>query len=80
MIGEYVRTKNGIIAKCIDEKQDRYLFDKVVIEEGYYNNYILKDIPKRANFIVKHYKNIIELIEKRRLCKWNISRRNTNSY
>jgi hypothetical protein len=62
-VGEYIRTKDGIIAKCIEEKQDRYVFNKIVLEQGYYNNYILKDIPERANFIIKHSKNIIDLVE-----------------
>lgn len=62
-VGEYVRTKDGIIAECIEEKQDRYVFNKIVLEQGYYNNYILKDIPERANFIIKHSKNIIDLVE-----------------
>lgn len=62
-VGEYVRTKNGIVAKCIKEKQDRYVFNRIVLEQGYYNDYILKDIPERANFIIKHSKNIIDLIE-----------------
>lgn len=61
--GEYIRTKDGIIAKCIEEKQDRYIFNRIVLEQGYYNNYILKDIPERANFITKHSKNIIDLVE-----------------
>lgn len=62
-VGEYIRTKDGIIAKCIEEKQDRYVFNKIVLEQGYYNNYILKDIPERANFITNHSKNIINLVE-----------------
>lgn len=74
-VGEYIRTKDGIIAKCIEEKQDRYVFNKIVLEQGYYNNYILKDIPERANFITNHSKNIINLIEVRRYSK-NWSRYN----
>lgn len=62
-VGEYVRTKQGIIVKCIEEKADRYLFDKIVIEEGYYNDYIFKDISDRANFIAKHSPNLIDIIE-----------------
>lgn len=62
-IGEYIRTKDGIVAKCIAEKQDRYIFNRIVLEQGYYNNYILKDIPNRANFIIKHSKDIIDLIK-----------------
>lgn len=62
-VGEYIRTKDGIVAKCIEEKQDRYVFNRIVLEQGYYNDYILKDIPERANFIIKHSKNIKDLIE-----------------
>ena len=68
-VGEYVRTNKGIIARCIKDEHDRYVFDKVVIEEGYYNDYIFKDIPERGNFIKSHSFNIIDLIQVRRSCE-----------
>lgn len=65
-VNEYVRTKDGII-------------DKVIIEyDGKCNNPNCseKHISCKYNYynekdIVKHSKQLIDLIEVRRLCKWN---------
>lgn len=59
--GEYIRTKEGLIGKF----------------EAYADNYYINDCNStmREQFvdkedIVKHSKNIIDLIEVRRLCEW----------
>lgn len=65
-LGEYVRTKNGKIGKVTDitnitnQKRKKYLI-KWDISKAYY----ITDLN-----IVKNGKNIIDLIEIRRLCKW----------
>lgn len=65
-VGEYVRTKSGNIGKVLDitnvtmQKRKKYLI-KWNISKAYYITAIR---------IVKHSKNIIDLIEVRRLCKW----------
>lgn len=60
--GEYVRTKNGKI-------------DKVVSNNYYMKKYIEaeKDFIF-CNSIVKHSKQLIDLIEVRRYCKWKKSK------
>lgn len=68
-VGEYVRTKNGEIAKIIDIVKpinaNILLFD-VNLKEIWLNEVGLN--------IINHSKNIINLIEVRRLCEW---RKNT---
>ena len=68
-VGEYVRTNNGHIGKLIRIERDDidislkwYVFDDKKNER-----YINKP------YIVKHSKNIIDLIEERRFCKWKIN-------
>ena len=63
IIGEYVRTHLGNIHKIVmyDEENEKYITDT------------LKCFDEVAVF--KHSKNIIDLIEVRRLRKWNISNR-----
>ncbi len=60
-VGEYCRTSAGKIFKC----------SEIVL------GYIPKDENKTmiVNYIVKHSSNLIDIIEERRLCKWNISNR-----
>ncbi len=62
---EYIRTKNGTIAKVEDTEFDikvnsfgQVLYERYVGREHWYE------------VIVKHSSNIIDLIEVRRLCKW----------
>ena len=65
-VGDYIRTKNGFIRKIITERLDGYLVDK-----SYYNE-IIKDTTLGiiANEdVIKHSKNIIDLIEVRRFCE-----------
>ena len=70
-IGEYVRTKDGIIAKLedIQEQDEAYWFDRIIYRR--YDEVIdfltTEELPK---YIVKHSKNIIDLTEERRLCEW----------
>lgn len=76
-VGEYVRTKDGIISKvtdvligyCIDCDND--VFD---IGDG-----AMMEIPWEyiEEYVIKHSKNIIDLIEERRLCEWLSSKKNT---
>lgn len=43
------------------------------ITEGF--EFIIKRYNESDNKIVKHSSNLIDIIEERRLCKWNISNR-----
>lgn len=75
-VGEYVRTKDGCIAKIINMQEEDYQergnllyeLDREVFDEteGFeeYSCYALPD-----QFLA-HSKNIIDLIEVRRLCEW----------
>lgn len=54
--GDYVRTKQGYIYKVKSVYEDMiWVYD-------------IQWIPEQE--IVKHSKNLIDLIEERRLCKW----------
>ena len=55
-VGEYVRTKDGIIGKVIRILSNRVFLDKL----GY--AVLIKDIAK-------HSKQLIDLVEVRRFCK-----------
>lgn len=61
-IGEYIRTKDGIIAKLEDIQDEAYWFDRVIYcSYGEAIDFLTtKELPK---YIVKHSKNIIDLIE-----------------
>ena len=60
-VGEYTRDKNGLIIK-VNEIQDYSEDDDIWYEEE-----ILKGTWK--SMVVKHSPNLIDIIEKRRLCK-----------
>ena len=62
-VEEYVRTKDGIIGKVIKVLRNRVFVDCL----GY--AVLKKDI-------VKHSKQLIDLIEVRRLCKWKTDTQN----
>lgn len=64
-IGEYIRTNNGIIGKLIKIERDDIdtSLKWYVFNDGKNERYINKP------YIVKHSKNIIDLIEERRLCE-----------
>ena len=72
-VGEYVRTKKGIF---------KILGIKTVQTKMNGNHdlaYLIDDCPLMYiidNNFIKHSKNIIDLIEKRRLCEWKICRKN----
>ena len=61
-VGEFVKTKNGIIAKVIDKDRKLYWFDRNV-----YKLYDLAldhiEIGKENKIIIKHSENILDLIE-----------------
>ncbi len=65
-VGEYVRTKEGIIGKVIIDYNGRCNNPKCDRKHVSCKNtyYCEEDI-------VNHSKNIIDLIEVRRLCEWN---------
>ena len=70
-IGEYVRTKEGYIAKAKGylKNMGTYLFDDFIqeIQEDKYEFISENELEK---VIVKHSKQPIDLIKVRRLCKW----------
>ncbi len=59
----YVRTKDGIIAKCTEIRVNRYMFDRIILENGYYNDWEFIDIPEEKSLIKKSSHNIMDLIE-----------------
>ena len=70
-VGDYVRTNRGYIYK-IKRIRKRDISREVYIVRAHGDNY---SFYLRKENIVKHSKNIIDLIEVRRLCKWHISYR-----
>ncbi len=70
-IGEYARTNEGMIGKVIDIDTENF-------EESVYfidNKQLEKEqsgFPVAICRISNHSKNIIDLIEVRRLCEWKI--------
>lgn len=61
-VGEYCKLKNGRIGKIVNENIDVYLFDIPIYEDQQgIRQYCLDKNFK--DFIVKHSKNIIDLIE-----------------
>lgn len=68
-IGEYVRTDIGNILKY-EGKEKEFIDEHLSISNK-------KDIEFLGR-IVKHSKNIIDLIDARRLCKWCASKINSN--
>ena len=86
-VGEYVRTKKGNITKLIklgnhcvtvghgiQEFQSYCRFKNSHYINANNNEELCKKINK---YITKHSKNIIDLIEVRRLCKWLSSKKNS---
>lgn len=67
-VEEYVRTKSGIILKAdiIDFKE--LTISQKGISYDFENIEEMKDFIK--NNIINHSKNILDLIEVRRLCEW----------
>lgn len=76
-IGEYIRTKNGSIFKIIGGTPDDYdidvrYYDLGKMEDDIFNDLTTFNYNDNGNFIrditKTHSKNIIDLIEERRLC------------
>lgn len=67
-VGEYIRTKTGNITKVISVKDTVVWTEDFIDVHCRYNEGIIEKTD-----IVKHSKNIIDLIEVRRLCKWRKS-------
>lgn len=57
--GDYIRTKTGKIRKIVDTVAQYYLIKEVTFDEKVNRN----DIGYTAEDIIKHSKNIIDLIE-----------------
>lgn len=57
-VGEYVRYKDGTISKVLDIDKDSSF------------NLLCEKFTLSSIFVVKHSKNILDLIEVRRLCEW----------
>ena len=60
-IGEYVRTKDGYIAK-ITEIDHHIWFDSIINKISGISRYSLSE-EEFSNLVIKHSKNIIDLIE-----------------
>ena len=67
-VGEYVRTKEGYIAK-ITEIDHHIWFDSIVYKESGIPKYELSK-EEFSNLVIKHSKDIIDLLKARRLCRW----------
>ena len=66
-IGEYVRTIEGYIAKCINSNEYALVFDNTIrTSYGDPWKYLL---PEDTNRIKAHSFNIIDIIEERRYCR-----------
>lgn len=63
-VGEYIRTKNGNIGKIIDINRRNYWIDRYIRKEsGIPSEFLERNSEQLKNNIVKHSKNIIDLIE-----------------
>lgn len=60
-VGEYVKYNDGTISKVLD------------IDENSSFDLLCEKFTLSSAFVVKHSKNIIDLIEVRRLCEWVFS-------
>ena len=66
-VNDYVRLEDGTIAKVLEIKnQDTDILNWYCLDN---------DMGAMDRGIVKHSSNLIDIIEERRLCKWNISNR-----
>ena len=68
-VNDYIRTKDGIIARVTRYDDLMLDCDRDVFDLG---NLAMMEIPVEyiQEYVMKHSKNIIDLIEVRRLCKW----------
>lgn len=71
-IGEYVRNEDGYIQKITSFDKQTNIYED---EEGNLRIWEGEDVwgNEYSTLITKHSKNIIDLIEVRRLCEWNES-------
>lgn len=78
-VGEYVKTENGLIGKVnkIEPAGSgcRYAGEFLTDEIIQFNDGKIYERRVRRKQVVKHSKEVIDLIEVRRLCEWNISYR-----
>lgn len=81
-VGEYVRTEKGLIAKYLgfekddnDMEYNKHLFDnKIYWYYEYYNEYVYEeDWEQFKENIVKHSKQLIDLIEVKDVIKYKIN-------
>lgn len=72
-VGEYVRTKNGRINKIL-KIVPYYENNKLIFEQSYVytEDFYQWKIYQLMDIVKKHSKNIIDLIEVRRLCEWRM--------
>ncbi len=71
-VGEYIRINNDN-RNCIGVGKVTKIFNDVIYLDM--NNKYDLPVSFKIENIIKHSKNIIDLIEVRRLCKWHISYR-----
>ena len=70
-VGEYIKTKRGVICKALDNWDSMYIHvDKPVFatEDSETTTYYV-----HREYIAKHSFDIIDLIAVRRFCKWSRS-------
>ena len=69
-VNEYVRlARNQGINKIIDKEDDRYILESEIADSYGNITWFLYECELEEE-IVKHSKQLIDLIEVRRLCKW----------
>lgn len=74
-VGDYVRTKDGIIAqiKSIDYEADIYRFDRIIyINDFEMKNDVLYNNEMFKKVIARHSKQLIDLIEVKDVIKYRI--------
>lgn len=80
-VGEYVRTRKGIVGRLRGQytyknggveypEPQEWVIDRFNNKKNYY---VTNEADVDFDEIIKHSKNIIDLIEERRLCKWRKS-------
>ena len=75
-VGNYVRTEEGYIGKLVEYIPNALNYLKIDVgrEIRHCDDTFDNFIYTRYGFKLKHSKNIIELIEIRRLCEWRKSK------
>lgn len=79
-VGDFIRTNNGLLGRVnkIELKGSgvRYAGEFITDTIIQFNDGKVYERRARDKNIVKHSKNIIDLIEVRRFCKWLSSKKN----